>query len=171
MTTREELLSKIPNNPNIETLKPTDFLLKYIAKLLHNLSLFIEPDIRVMEISKTNSYAAGHELMQKIIGIPSAYTAVDGKQDVLIEFAERYSHMGVTAYDDLAKEVILDFLNLHNGLFVVDLSKEDSIELSLEPPIQEDTDLSLRMGHITAIPIQFSFGKLTFLLIELDLTD
>ena len=79
--------------------------------------------------------------------------------------------MGVTAYDDLAKEVILDFLNLHNGLFVVDLSKEDSIELSLEPPIQEDTDFSLRMGHITAIPVQFSFGKLTFLLIELDLTD
>ena len=59
-------------------------------------------------------------------------------------------------------------MNLHNGLFVVDLSKEDAIELSLEPPIYEDVDFELALGNVATIPIQFTFGELLFFLIELD---
>ena len=134
--TRTELLERIPNNPNLDDLAPSDFLLKYISKLITNLEFFVNKDISIGTITKSTTYHAHHELMQKIIGLPSAYTAVDGDHKVLAEFAREYSHMDESVeLNDLAKEVIVDFLNLHNGLFVVDLSNQDSIELSLEPPL------------------------------------
>lgn len=166
--TKEEYLSRIPNNPRLAELNPSDFFLKYILKLLHDLSLFVEPDVTVGEIRLSHSYAADHELMQKIIGIPSAFTGIDGAEDVLILFAEKYSHVPITSYDIVAKDAIVDFMNLHNGLFVVDLSKEDDIELTLEPPIHEDVDFELALGNVATIPVRFTFGELIFYLIELD---
>ena len=165
---KADYLSQIPNNPNLSALNPSDFFLKYIIKLLNDLSLFVEADIQVGEIKFEHSYAAEHELMQKIIGIPSAFTGIDGDEDVLIQFAKKYSHIEITQYDVVTKDAIVDFMNLHNGLFVVDLSKEDAIELSLEPPIYEDVDFELALGNVATIPIQFTFGELLFFLIELD---
>ncbi len=165
---KEDYLSQIPNNPQLADKNPSSFFLKYIVKLLNNLSLFVEPDIKLGQISINHSYAARHELMQKIIGIPSAFTGIDGDEDVLIQFAKKYSHIEITQYDVVTKDAIVDFMNLHNGLFVVDLSKEDAIELSLEPPIYEDVDFELALGNVATIPIQFTFGELLFFLIELD---
>ena len=165
---KADYLSQIPNNPNLSALNPSDFFLKYIIKLLNDLSLFVEADIQVGEIKFEHSYAAEHELMQKIIGIPSAFTGVDGDQNVLIQFAEKYSHVPMTGYDLMAKDAIVDFMNLHNGLFVVDLSKEDSIELSLDPPLHDDVNFELALANVATIPIRFSFGDLIFFLIELD---
>ncbi len=165
---KEEYISQIPNNPQLADTNPSDFFLKYIVKLLHDLSLFVEPDIKLGQINITHSYATGHELMQKIIGIPSAFTGIDGDTEVLIRFAEKYSHVEITQYDAVAKDAIVDFMNLHNGLFVVDLSKEDAIELSLEPPIHEDVDFELALGNVATIPVCFTFGELLFYLIELD---
>lgn len=167
--TRTKLLANIPNNPNLDDLVPSDFLLKYISKLITNLEFFVNKEISIGTISKGTTYHAHHELMQKIIGLPSAYTAVDGNRDTLAQFAREYSHMEeIVELDDLAKEVIVDFLNLHNGLFVVDLSNQDSIELSLEPPLKEDKTCILGTGQITMIPVNFPYGELTFLLIEYD---
>ena len=165
---KEEYLSKIPNNPKLAELEPSDFILKYIIKLLHDLSLFVELDVTIGEIQLAHSYAAGHELMQKIIGIPSAFTGIDGDANVLVQFAEKYSHTPINTYDIMAKDAIIDFMNLHNGLFVVDLSKEDAIELSLDPPLHEDVDFELALGHVATIPVKFTFGELVFFLIELD---
>ncbi len=165
---RESLLSKIPNNPELDQLEPSYFLLKYITKLLHNLILFVEPSVSIGKITNSTSFTGSQKFMQKIIGIPSAYTAVDGEKEALIQFAEKYSHMGITEYNDLMRDVIVDFLNLHNGLFVVDLSREDSIELSLEPPTQEISPSDKHLKSLARIPVTFSFGELVFSLVELD---
>ncbi len=168
---KTDYLSQIPNNPELSSLNPSVFFLKYIVKLIHDLNLFVEPDVTVGAIQLSHSYAAGHELMQKIIGIPSAFTGIDGNEAVLTAFAEKYAHSPITEYGLIAKDAIVDFMNLHNGLFVVELSKEDAVELSLDPPILEDVDFELALGNVATIPITFSFGTLTFLLIELDETE
>ncbi len=63
----------------------------------------------------------------------------------------------------------MDFLNLHNGLFIVLLSKLNVCELSLNAP-KNSQSISLTTevnGKITIIPIKFSFGTVKFLLYEL----
>ena len=86
----------------------------------------------------------------------------------LVEFAERYSHLGIKTFDVLAREAILDFLNLHNGLFVVMLSKNNICELSLDAP-RQNGNISLDLAQyktITVIPIIFPYGTVKFFLCE-----
>ena len=100
--------------------------------------------------------------------MPSAYSCVEGRDDALTAFAQSYSHLGITSFDMLAREAILDFLNLHNGLFVVMLSKNNICELSLDAPKQNGNysiDLA-QYKSITVIPVTFQFGTVKFFLCE-----
>ena len=76
---------------------------------------------------------------------------------------------GKCELDMLAREAILDFLNLHNGLFVVMLSKNNICELSLDAP-KQDGKFSIDLAQyktITVIPVLFSYGTVKFFLCEL----
>ena len=98
-------------------------------------------------------------------------TSIRGMRAALIAFASKYSKMELRDYDILTKESILDFLNLHNGLFVVRLSQLNICELSLAAPRQNGSFImnSPATGNITVIPVTFSFGTVKFLLCEQDM--
>ncbi|MCR5300911.1 MAG: hypothetical protein K6E49_00565 [Lachnospiraceae bacterium] len=146
----------------------SEFVKTYIEKLVHNISMYVDPDFSLGTIDILNDFSGKCELSQAITGVPSAYSCVDGKEDTLVQFAEHYSHLGVKTFDVLAREAILDFLNLHNGLFVVLLSKNNICELSLDAPKQNGNytiDLALYKS-ITVIPVMFSYGTVKFYLCE-----
>ena len=57
-----------------------------------------------------------------------------------------------------------DFLNLHNGLFIVNVSNESSMDLSISTPEVVDElilDFENRSYHF---PILYSFGTVNFIL-------
>lgn len=168
ITLMQELLAK--SNYDEISSKTSDFVNEYIRKLIVNLLAYVNDDFSVGNIELVNEYAANRELSQEITGVPSAYSAIDSDESALIHFADDYSKMGIKEYDALAKESILDFLNLHNGLFVVELSKSNICELMLSAPKQNGAFLmtSPVMGMITVIPITFSYGTIKFLLCETD---
>ena len=146
----------------------SEFVRTYIEKLVYNISMYVDPDFTLGNIDILNDFSGKCELSQAITGVPSAYSCVDGKEEALVQFAERYSHLGIKAFDVLAREAILDFLNLHNGLFVVMLSKNNICELSLDAPKQNGNftiDLALYKS-ITVIPVMFSYGTVRFFLCE-----
>lgn len=150
----------------------SEFVRIYIQKLVSDIRQYVDSEITVGTVEQLSSYYIRQELSQEITGIPSAYSAIDGEPEVLTAFSEKYARLGITEYDELAKEAIVDFLNLHNGLFVVQLSKSNICELSLSAPKQSDSFLltSPVYGQITMIPITFSFGTVNFLLCELENT-
>ena len=166
-----ELMSDILNRSNYQTLSSelSDFIKEYIQKLILDLLTYVSEEISVGEIELVESYYTNKELSQEITGVPAAYSALDADEAVLIAFAKAYAKMDITEYDVLAKESLLDFLNLHNGLFVVQLSKLNICELSLSVPKQNGAFLmtSPATGKITVIPVTFSFGTIRFLLCEL----
>lgn len=168
ITVMHELLSKC-NYKDISS-NTSDFVNAYIRKLIVNLLAYVNEDITVGDIELISEYKAKRELSQEICGVPSAYSAIDSDEDVLIHFADDYSKMGIDKYDSLCKESLLDFLNLHNGLFVVDLSKSNICELMLATPKQNGAFLltSPVKGQITLIPVNFPYGTIKFLLCELD---
>lgn len=167
----EELVKEILSSSNLQPLfeSASDFIKAYVEKLIVDLTLYVDNELSVGEISFVSIYTMSQELSQEITGVPSAYSAIDGEKEVLAKFAEKYSKLGIEQYDDLAREVILDFLNLHNGLFVVQLSKMNICELSLTVPKKNGLRhiKSPVTGKITVIPITFSFGTINFLLCEL----
>lgn len=146
----------------------TPFVKTYIEKLIYNILTYVDDQISVGKIIQPSDYNGTNELSQEITGIPSAYSVVDASAQILTSFAEKYSHLGITAFDVLAKEAILDFLNLHNGLFVVQLSQDNICELSLNVPKQNGnyTVDHAEYKSITVIPVMFSFGTINFLLCE-----
>ncbi|MBO4902611.1 MAG: hypothetical protein J5518_07450 [Lachnospiraceae bacterium] len=169
-----EQTNEILSHSNFEKIAPklSDFVQEYIKKLILDLVTYVNADISVGEIETVSEYYAKKELSQEITGVPSAYSAMDAAEDALISFAADYSKMEVNEYDILVREALLDFLNLHNGLFVVQLSKLNICELSLAVPKQNGAFLmtSPATGEITVIPVTFPYGTIRFLLCELEHT-
>ena len=162
-----DLLDK--SNYNSISDEMTEFVKTYIKKLISDITLYVDSSIIVENIQTVSKYKASQELSQDITGVPSAYSAIDGDPNVLVIFAEKYAKLGIDTFDDLCKEALVDFLNLHNGLFIVLLSKLNLCELSLNAPVQTGSlNLTTEInGKITIIPIKFSFGTVKFLLYEL----
>lgn len=168
----EELLKALLDNSNYNKIENsiTEFARQYIKKLLVDIILYVDANISLGEISFCDNYQLDHEISQEIVGVPSVYSALDGNTKVLTAFAEAYSKLGIAEFDSLCKEALLDFLNVHNGLFVVDLSKQNICELSLDVPKQGDNYIVEPQneldGKIILIPVTFSYGTITFLLLK-----
>ncbi len=146
----------------------SEFVKTYIEKLVYNICMYVDADFSLGSIEILNDFSGKCELSQAITGVPSAYSCVEGNDDALVRFAEHYSHLGIKTFDVLAREAILDFLNLHNGLFVVMLSKNNICELSLDAPRQSG-HFSLDLAQyktITVIPVIFGYGTVKFFLCE-----
>ncbi|MBR6159724.1 MAG: hypothetical protein IKQ40_05425 [Lachnospiraceae bacterium] len=165
-----KLVSRILETSNFSSIaNMSEFVKTYIEKLVHNISMYVDTDFSLGQIEIVSGFSGKVELSQAITGIPSAYSCVEGRDDALMTFAEHYSHLGIKAFDVLAKEAILDFLNLHNGLFVVMLSKNNICELSLDAP-KQNGNFSLDLAQyksITVIPVKFEYGTVKFFLCEL----
>lgn len=149
--------------------KMSEFVKTYIEKLVYNISMYVDQDFTLGNVEIVSGFSGKVELSQAITGVPSAYSGVEGRNDTLMTFAEHYSHLGIKTFDVLAKEAILDFLNLNNGLFVVMLSKNNICELSLDAPKQNGNftiDLA-QYKSITVIPVIFSYGTVKFFLCEM----
>ena len=160
--------SKILETSNYLNVDMSDFVKTYIEKLVYNICIYVDSDFSLGNIEILNTFSGKCELSQQITGVPSAYSCVDGREDALVAFAENYSHLGIKSFDVLAREAILDFLNLHNGLFVVLLSKNNICELSLDAPKQNGNyqiDLA-QYRSITVIRVMFKYGTIKFFLCE-----
>ncbi len=164
-----EILSKILADSNYEEISEsiTEFSKQYIEKLIMDIILYVDANISLGNIELLDSYTLEYELSQEITGFPSAYSALDGNIKVLTAFAESYSKLGIADFDSLCQEVLLDFLNLHNGLFVVELSEKNISELSLGVPKQSENHIvnGILNGKITLIPVNFSYGTINFILL------
>jgi hypothetical protein len=55
-----------------------------------------------------------------------------------------------------------DFLNLQNGLFIVNVSNDSATELSLQPPEHMDKPHIDFSEETLYFPILFSFGRIEF---------
>ena len=147
----------------------SQFVSIYIDRLTENIKEHANADITLLPVISYDAYELSQELTQEITGYPSAFSAINGDPDTLVKFAEDYARVGIDQFDDLCKEALLDFLNLINGLFVVYLSQNNIYELSLNAPTRGESSIALdaeKNGNIYAIPIEFPYGVVTFVLAE-----
>lgn len=132
---------------------------KYISLFIRNLIRFVGEDFRPLESMDISSSLANVLVAQKIKGQLGFNTYLSATKEAFIEFASRFAQENYNSYDEYVKAAAGEFLNVVNGLFIVNVSNNEDIELELSPQtVIENTRLNdLKDGF--SIPIEFSFGK------------
>lgn len=141
----------------------SDYCITYIKLLMNNLVRFIGDDFVPIG---TEFKAVDDEIIkvsQKIVGVFSGLTAIRTDEISLLQFVSRYAGEDVPVWDEYAKAAAGDFLNLHNGLFLVNMSQESNVELKLEAPETIDDDKAENPFYF-CVPVMFPFGVINFVL-------
>lgn len=137
---------------------------QYITLLFNNIIRFIGKDFTPHEAVRLSVYPTDQCVTQKITGEFATETAVSMDENSMIAFASRYAGEEFTDNDEFVQASIEDFINLNNGLYVVNLSNESSIELSLEPPIFKPGMNLDENTEYFQLPITFPFGTVNFII-------
>lgn len=138
----------------------------YITLFFNNIVRFIGQDFAPSQVYTTNDLAGDYMATQNITGKYNMITGITMDESTLISFASRYAGEEFTENDEFTQAALEDFLNLHNGLFTVNVSNQESIELSLSAPeYQEDACLE---QEVYMIPLDFPFGTIKFFFASMD---
>ena len=88
-------------------------------------------------------------------------------EETAIQFASRYVSEEFTAFDEYVQASMEDFLNLHNGLFNVNISNSYSVELGLQPPISGEKQAVAGGSSMYIFPALFPFGVVNIVVSEM----
>lgn len=104
----------------------------YIQLLIRNFVRFID-DTPVVFVNKIKRPEIDNWIIsQNITGKFNMFTSFSGNEKDLLELGRRFSKEKIETFDALAKDSVSEFLNLHNGIFLVNLSNRGT-DLNLSP--------------------------------------
>lgn len=145
---------------SINDLADPGYFARYITLFFNNMVRFIGQDFAPLSIGRIEEFSGKYGAYQEILGKYHILTGISMDETTLLSFASRYIGEDFFENDEYTQASMEDFLNLHNGLFAVNLSNDESTDLSLQPPIYED-DLHLHTPTYV-IPLAFPFGIINF---------
>lgn len=135
----------------------------YLSLLVRNIIRFIDNDFKLLDITSITSYKYEWMASQEIQGEVELFTCIEASEKAFIGFASKYGKEDYTENDEYTKSAVGEFLNLVNGLFLVNMSNKD-IELDLTPQIVDSEKSFNLFSHALCITIEFSFGKINFII-------
>lgn len=138
----------------------TEYSIMYMELMFNNLVRFIGDDFTPLTPIPCDEFPVNYCVSQRIHGKVNCISRVDMEEDVAIAFASRYAKTTFTEFDEYVQASIEDFINLHNGLFMVNMSNEHSIELSLDPPSVDTTEALLLSSTTFILPVIYPFGAI-----------
>ena len=106
----------------------------YMRLLFNDLTRFIGDDFTPLCFNPCKEYPVNYCVSQTIHGDLSAKVYLDMPETTCISFASRYVNEEFTEFDEYVQASLEDFLNLHNGLYNVNISNTLGKELTLEAP-------------------------------------
>jgi hypothetical protein len=142
----------------------SDEALMYMNLIFNNLVRFIGEDFTPLAPVACDSYDTNYCVTQCISGPVNLTSGIDMEEDVAIAFASRYAKMEFHVFDEYVKASLEDFLNLHNGLFSVNMSNAYSVEIALDQPMHCDEPTYKMNKGSFVIPVIYPFGTIYLLL-------
>jgi len=164
LTQSEKMLEVIENFYEFEAFEDAALYTEYISLLFKNLVRFVGDDFIPMKSITIRDFECKNFTCQRIEGEFSAYTALEADDSTLIKFASRFSNEEYPELDEYVKASFSEFMNLTNGIFCVNMSNADRMELDLTPQIFGRDKKIIRMKNAFCIPIKFTFGIVNFLI-------
>jgi len=86
-----------------------EFFTEYTSLVFKNIIRFIGDDFIPLAPEATTSYKAEKISYQMVNGKGNVFTAIEGPEAAMIEFAKRYSHEELDSFDELARESVAEF--------------------------------------------------------------
>lgn len=125
---------------------------EYVTLFYKNIIRFITNEVYISEPVKLNGDEQYNYLFeQKIKGDQELYTAYTANDNVLISFSSKYAGETLEVIDAYTIDVCKEFLNLHNGLFTVNMSDKGS-----------KFDLEIQCHRENYIPVDDDLYKIPF---------
>lgn len=163
-TNSDDAAAKLVKNfYNFNIGENSSYMTGYVSLLFKNLIRFIGDDFTPMD-AKPVSGEISNCVVQRIAGGLSAITIIDADTNAMIEFASRFAKEELTADDEYTQACVSEFINLHNGLFAVNVSNETGVELKLEPQCYFDNMDISELKNACIITVCFSFGTVNFII-------
>lgn len=145
-----------------------EFQLSYLQLLLNNLIRFIGGDFTLLRpVIRSTSYPTQKFAAQRVTGSYQLTSVLDMSEEAAIQFASRYVSEEFTTFDEYVQASMEDFLNLHNGLFNVNISNSYNVELGLEPPVSGEKQAVAGGAHMYIFPALFPFGVVNIVVSEM----
>lgn len=144
--------------------KPIDeYKSTYTTLLFNNLIRFVGDDFTPLRGEDFPEYPTEFCISQEIHGKCHIKLYIDMPKETCIEFASRYVGDEFNEFDEYVEASVMDFANLHNGLFCVNESNTDNVELTLDPPQIEESPLLVFDQPSTLMPVIYPFGTINFI--------
>ena len=137
--------------------------LSFLHLLFNDLVRFIGDDFSPVRPELCKEYPTNYCIRQQINGKFSIRTYIDMPASTCIAFASRYVNEDFHSFDEYVQSSLEDFLNLHNGLFNVNMSNEQGLELQLDVPNVVTDELVTFEHEAYMLPIVYSFGTIHFI--------
>lgn len=145
---------------SVNALEDPGYFARYITLFFNNIVRFIGSDFAPLPITCQDKYSGKYAAIQEIYGKNRLISGISMDEDTLLSFASRYIGEDFSENDEYTLASMEDFLNLHNGLFAVNLSNDESTELTLQPPLYKE-ELVLDTP-VYVVPLAFPFGTVHF---------
>lgn len=160
----EKLYQIISEFYNFESYENAKKYIVNISLLFNNIIRFIGDDFTPLEAFIIKEIDAEYIVKQNICGSANCHTAIEGEEFQYLKFASRFAEEEITEIGEYAHASVGEFLNLHNGLFTVNMSNDLGIELTLEPQEYiEKTNIKYQKPAF-CLPFSFSFGLINFII-------
>ena len=137
--------------------------LSFLHLLFNDLVRFIGDDFSPVRPELCKEYPTNYCIRQQLNGKFSIRTYIDMPESTCITFASRYVDEDFHSFDEYVQSSLEDFLNLHNGLFNVNMSNEQGLELQLDVPNVVTDELVTFEHEAYMLPIVYSFGTIHFI--------
>lgn len=149
---------------HLEKAENARVLTNYVSMLFKNIVRFVGSDFTPLTSSAVRDFSANYLVTQKITGGVNGITCIAADSAQYLEFAKRFAGESFTEVDDFVNETVGEFLNIQNGLFAVNESNENGLELTMTPQTRSSDGKIVFEKAAFSIPVAFSFGEIVFII-------
>lgn len=129
----EEIVERVLKSRGAEFLD-TEIYTEYVDLFFVSLQRFMDTDVVIVsKAGESVDSSRKHLVSQRMTGDLGFAGGVYADEKTLINIARRYSHEDITRLNDMAIDCLSEFINVLNGLYIVNLSKRQ-MDVDLETP-------------------------------------
>ncbi len=131
----------------------------YLVLFVKNVIRFLDESPIVGECLPLEELDPGWYVWQELFGDLNLTTAISCNEKVFLEIGGKYAGEHLTEMNELAKSSVAEFLNLHNGIFVVNMSN-GGMDVDLRPQTLHDgPNAPTGIGKVLVIPFDITGGR------------
>ena len=134
----------------------------YLALFTRNLIRFIDTEAIISDVIKLEEYECKWTAKQDIKGEINLSTFIEAEENSFIKFASKYAEEELNSVDEMAEASVGEFLNLQNGIFLVNISNA-GVDLEMTP---QEVYSNIRVHNVYKVSVDLSFGKINILIKE-----